>query len=53
MSEFGKKVEGYRDRLGIRQNALAQRVGLSPAHLNRIEKGTRGPAAGRGSAGNG
>ena len=43
MTEFGKKVEEYRERLGIRQNALAQRVGLSPAHLNRIEKGTRKP----------
>jgi transcriptional regulator with XRE-family HTH domain len=43
MVDFGKKAEGYRERLGIKQNALAQRVGLSPAHLNRIERGTRKP----------
>jgi transcriptional regulator with XRE-family HTH domain len=43
MGDFGKKLEGYRERLGIKQNALAQRIGLSPAHLNRIEKGTRKP----------
>ena len=43
MSDFGSKVEEYLKRLGIKQNALAKRVGLSPAHLNRIVKGTRKP----------
>ncbi len=41
MSDFGRKVEEHRERLGMNQKALAERVGLSPSHLNRIEKGTR------------
>jgi len=41
MTSFGKKVEEYRERLGIKQNALAKRVGLTASHLNRIEKETR------------
>jgi transcriptional regulator with XRE-family HTH domain len=38
---FGAKVEEYRTRLGLPQKELAGKVGLSPSHLNRIEKGTR------------
>jgi len=40
---FGKSVTVYRERLGMRQNALAERLGLTAGHLNRIEKGTRKP----------
>jgi transcriptional regulator with XRE-family HTH domain len=38
---FGAKVVEYRERLGMLQNELAKKVGLSKSHLNRIEKGTR------------
>ncbi len=40
---FGERVVVYRNRLGMRQNALADRAGLTPSHLNRIEKGARRP----------
>lgn len=40
---FGAKVEEYRGRLGMLQKTLAEKVGLSPSHVNRIEKGFRGP----------
>lgn len=40
---FGTKVEEYMERLGMQQNELAKKVGLSPSHLSRIVKGTRKP----------
>jgi transcriptional regulator with XRE-family HTH domain len=43
MSNFSNKLRQYRDRLGMKQRALAERVGLTPGHLNKIEKGTRKP----------
>jgi transcriptional regulator with XRE-family HTH domain len=45
MSNFGSRVAELRDRLGLKQRALAQRVGLTPSHLNKIEKGVRNPPA--------
>jgi transcriptional regulator with XRE-family HTH domain len=45
MSNFGSRVAEFRDRLGLKQRALAQRVGLTPSHLNKIEKGVRNPPA--------
>lgn len=38
---FGERVQGYRRQLGMLQKTLAERSGLSPSHLNRIEKGLR------------
>ena len=43
MSNFSSKLRGYRERLGMKQRSLAGRVGLTPGHLNKIEKGTRKP----------
>ncbi len=40
-TSFGEQVAAHRERLGMRQNALAERVGLTASHLNRIEKGGR------------
>jgi transcriptional regulator with XRE-family HTH domain len=45
MSNFGSRVVELRDRLGMKQRTLAQRVGLTPSHLNKIEKGARNPPA--------
>jgi transcriptional regulator with XRE-family HTH domain len=45
MSNFGSRVAELRDRLGMKQRTLAQRVGLTPSHLNKIEKGVRNPPA--------
>jgi transcriptional regulator with XRE-family HTH domain len=45
MSNFGRRVTELRDRLGLKQRTLAQRVGLTPSHLNKIEKGVRNPPA--------
>jgi transcriptional regulator with XRE-family HTH domain len=43
MSDFSNKLREYRERLGMKQRILAERVGLTPGHLNKIEKGTRKP----------
>jgi transcriptional regulator with XRE-family HTH domain len=45
MSNFGSRVAELRDRLGMKQRTLAQRAGLTPSHLNKIEKGARNPPA--------
>jgi transcriptional regulator with XRE-family HTH domain len=45
MSNFGRRVTELRDRLGLKQRTLAQRVGLTPSHLNKIEKGVRNAPA--------
>lgn len=43
MSSFGERLVQYRKTLGMNQRVLADRSGLVPAHLSRIEKGTRKP----------
>jgi transcriptional regulator with XRE-family HTH domain len=43
MSDFSNKLREYRERLGMKQRVLADRVGLTYGHLNKIEKGTRKP----------
>jgi transcriptional regulator with XRE-family HTH domain len=43
MSDFSNKLREYRERLGMKQRVLADRVGLTNGHLNKIEKGTRKP----------
>jgi transcriptional regulator with XRE-family HTH domain len=43
MSDFSDKLREYRERLGMKQRVLADRVGLTYGHLNKIEKGTRKP----------
>jgi transcriptional regulator with XRE-family HTH domain len=43
MSDFSNKLREYRERLGMKQRVLAERAGLTPGHLNKIEKGTRKP----------
>jgi transcriptional regulator with XRE-family HTH domain len=43
MSDFSDKLREYRERLGMKQRILAERIGLTNGHLNKIEKGTRKP----------
>jgi transcriptional regulator with XRE-family HTH domain len=43
MTAFGRKLAEHRTRFGMTQKVLAERVGLTASHLNRVEKGTRPP----------
>ena len=43
MSRFSERLVYYRDRAGMKQKTLAERVELDIGHLNRIEKGKRQP----------
>src|ERR687883_571579 len=42
MEEFGALLRGWRERAGLSQNALARRMGVNPAYVNRLEHGGRG-----------
>ncbi len=42
--EFGARLKAARERAGLSQNALARLAGLSPATINRLESGERGPS---------
>ncbi|MGB9592866.1 MAG: helix-turn-helix domain-containing protein [Anaerolineae bacterium] len=41
--EFGALLKRKRKAAGLSQSALAKAAGISPSHLNRIEKGNRNP----------
>lgn len=41
--EFGALLKRKRKAAGLSQSALAKAAGISPSHLNRIEKGDRNP----------
>jgi len=43
MSTFHEKLKEYRERAGMMQMVLAERVGLTQSHFNHIEKGRRPP----------
>src|SRR5690349_8856354 len=38
----GSLVRAWRERAGLSQNALARRMGVNPAYVNRLEHGGRG-----------
>ncbi|MEM3365667.1 MAG: helix-turn-helix domain-containing protein [Candidatus Methanomethyliaceae archaeon] len=40
---FGKKLEEWRKRCGLSQEALARKLGMSQGYLNKLEKGKRSP----------
>src|SRR5215212_10277960 len=42
MDEFGALFQRWRERAGLSQNALARRMGVNPAYVNRLEHGGRG-----------
>ena len=42
MEEFGRLFQRWRERAGLSQNALARRMGVNPAYVNRLEHGGRG-----------
>lgn len=43
-SGFGGLLKTYRVAAGLSQNALAKRVGVNPAYVNRLESGERRPS---------
>src|SRR4051812_35518122 len=42
MDEFGTLFQQWRERAGLSQNALARRMDVNPAYVNRLEHGGRG-----------
>src|SRR5262245_57281036 len=42
MEEFAELLTRWRERAGLSQNALARRMGVNPAYVNRLEHGGRG-----------
>ena len=42
MQDFGELARRWRERAGLSQNALARRMGVNPAYVNRLEHGGRG-----------
>lgn len=40
---FGNRVRAARERLGITQEDLAARVGMSPSHMSIVERGVKVP----------
>ena len=40
---FGNRVRAARERLGITQEDLAARVGMSPSHMSIVERGVKAP----------
>ena len=42
MEAFGALLRRWRERAGLSQNALARRMGVNPAYVNRLEHGGRG-----------
>ena len=39
--EYGKAVRYYRNLQGVKQCDLAEQIGISPGHLNKIEHGIK------------
>lgn len=39
----GAAIRAIREPLGIPQGELAKRAGISPSHMNKIEKGVEAP----------
>src|ERR687886_325410 len=42
MADFAALFQRLRERSGLSQNALARRMGVNPAYVNRLEHGGRG-----------
>ena len=42
MDDFAGLFRRWRERAGLSQNALARRMGVNPAYVNRLEHGGRG-----------
>jgi transcriptional regulator with XRE-family HTH domain len=42
MSDFSLLFRQYRERAGLSQNALARRMGMNPAYVNRLERSGQG-----------
>jgi transcriptional regulator with XRE-family HTH domain len=41
---IGKRIKSKREDLGVKQNELAERVGVSPSAINQFEKGEKKPS---------
>ena len=42
MARLGDTIKGYRERASLSQNALARKIGVNPAYINRLEKWSKG-----------
>jgi len=42
-SEFGKKLEYFRTKVGLNKSELARKMGVTPAMVRQYENGTRNP----------
>ncbi len=42
MSNIGGMIKYYREQAGVSQNALARKIGVNPAYINRLEKWGKG-----------
>lgn len=45
-TEFGRRLTAYREELGWTKTQLAERAGLDPSSVSRLEGGSRTPEAG-------
>jgi transcriptional regulator with XRE-family HTH domain len=45
-TEFGRRLSAYREELGWTKTQLAERAGLDPSSVSRLEGGSRTPEAG-------
>lgn len=43
MESFGEQLRNYREQLGMSQQTLAERTGVSPSQLSRIQSGQKKP----------
>jgi transcriptional regulator with XRE-family HTH domain len=43
-NELGKRISSFRNKVGISQEELSERINLSREHINRIESGKKLPA---------
>lgn len=41
--QMGKRIQYYRQKANLTQEKLAEKIGLSPNHLSRIEAGKHNP----------
>lgn len=39
----GKRISLYRDRAGMTQSALAEKIGCTPQHISAMERGVKTP----------
>ncbi len=43
LRSIGKRIQEYRQRIGLSQEQVAERAGISQNHVSRLEQGTHDP----------